>query len=135
MIRFGHPRSPLPDGRYLDDFDESDGDLEFCLRQWRWPESNGEPICPHCGGGQPSVYRSRPIYKCSNCKKQFSITSGTLLAYHKISVEIVAFIIAEMSVNPCAATARKLAAGFDLGEGSAMAALRMLRAANAGAGR
>ncbi|MES9895760.1 MAG: IS1595 family transposase [Candidatus Thiodiazotropha endolucinida] len=50
------------------------------LEQQRWP--NG-PVCPHCGG-DTKVYKmkskaARPgLYKCGDCRKQFTVTVGTL---------------------------------------------------------
>jgi len=50
------------------------------LENTRWP--NG-PICPHCGGAE-KIYRlkgksTRPgLLKCGHCRKQFSVTVGTL---------------------------------------------------------
>ena len=55
--------------------------------QVRWPETNGEPVCPHCGG--LNAYDCRrpngaPRFRCRACGKDFSITSGTLFAFHKL---------------------------------------------------
>lgn len=42
--------------------------------------SNG-PVCPHCGNlGKIYVYKTRDLCKCAECKKQFSITTGTIYA-------------------------------------------------------
>src|SRR3954465_9073796 len=54
------------------------------LEQWRW---NGVPACPHCGGVDP--YKLTPkatskkpgrkgLYKCRACRKQFTVTVGTV---------------------------------------------------------
>lgn len=128
MIRFGKPLSPLPDGRFLDDFENSDSDLEWCFMRWRWPETDGAPVCPNCGARDPIEYRSRPIYKCAACARQYSKTSGTLLAYHKISPEAAAFIAAELSVDPTYEHACNLAASFELHNRSVLSILRVIRA-------
>ncbi|MEW8551660.1 MAG: IS1595 family transposase [Candidatus Thiodiazotropha endolucinida] len=50
------------------------------LEKQRW--SNG-PVCPHCGG-DTKIYQmkskaARPgLYKCGDCRKQFTVTVGTL---------------------------------------------------------
>jgi transposase-like protein len=53
----------------------------------RWPDTNGEAVCPHCGGLDAYEAR-RPSgnlrFRCSACRKDFSITSGTLFASHKL---------------------------------------------------
>jgi len=49
------------------------------VERLRWP--NG-PVCPHCSGTK--VYRlnvantSRRVLKCAGCRKQFSVTVGTI---------------------------------------------------------
>lgn len=50
------------------------------LENTRWPDG---PVCPHCGGTE-KIYRltgksTRPgLLKCGHCRKQFSVTVGTL---------------------------------------------------------
>jgi transposase-like protein len=50
------------------------------LEATRWPDG---PVCPHCGCCE-NIYElngeaHRPgLYKCSACRKQFSVTVGTL---------------------------------------------------------
>ncbi len=57
------------------------------FRNVRWPETNGESVCPHCGGLDAYECR-RPQgalrFRCKACGKDFSITSGTLFASHKL---------------------------------------------------
>jgi len=54
------------------------------LRRMRWPETNGGPICPTCGCAVVYTYRCRRVFKCKACHRQFSVTSGSLLAYRKL---------------------------------------------------
>jgi transposase-like protein len=35
-------------------------------------------VCPRCGGIEPSFYSNRCIYRCSQCKQQFSLKVGTI---------------------------------------------------------
>lgn len=56
------------------------------LEALRWP--NG-PICPHCGvlGGHYRLQgaKQRPgLWKCKDCRKQFSVTVGTVFERSKI---------------------------------------------------
>lgn len=62
--------------------DELEACAIFC--QFRWPETHGEPVCPHCGILRCYVVRARK-FKCSACRREFSITSGTVFAFHKLS--------------------------------------------------
>jgi len=55
------------------------------FRQARWPETDGEPYCPHCGNLR-CYEMSRERYKCSarECKAVFTVTSGTTFASRKL---------------------------------------------------
>jgi transposase-like protein len=55
------------------------------FRKLRWPNTDGEPVCPHCGGVDAYEITTRRRFKCSACGKQFSVTSGTILASRKMS--------------------------------------------------
>jgi len=53
------------------------------FRKIRWSETDGEAVCPHCGCCACYEFKSRAIFKCKACLKQFSLTSGTLFASRK----------------------------------------------------
>ena len=65
----------------------SDADAETMFRKLRWPDTHGEPVCPHCGGLNAYECR-RPNgalrFRCRACRADFTITSGTLFAFHKL---------------------------------------------------
>lgn len=46
-------------------------------------QNGGEPYCPECGCLQARALATRPVWKCSACKHQFSVTSGTIFADRK----------------------------------------------------
>lgn len=60
-------------------FKDADKAREY-LEALRWPEG---PVCPHCGSIDNAYAlngeKHRPgLYKCADCRKQFSVTVGTL---------------------------------------------------------
>lgn len=55
-------------------FSDPDAALQF-LAELRWP---GGVVCPHCKAEKPSFLKSRRIWKCRSCRKQFSIKVGTI---------------------------------------------------------
>src|ERR1043165_6531217 len=72
-------------------FSDEDAAREL-LEQWRW---NGVPTCPHCGGVDP--YKLTPkatskkpgrkgLYKCRACRKQFTVTVGTVFEDSRIPI-------------------------------------------------
>ena len=56
------------------------------LESIRWPDG---PICPHCGvidnATEMNGKAHRPgLYKCRDCRKQFSVTVGTVFERSKV---------------------------------------------------
>jgi transposase-like protein len=63
----------------------------FC--QLRWPETNGEAVCPACGCCETYAITTRRKFKCKACHHQFSVTSGTIFARRKMAfVDLLAAI-------------------------------------------
>ncbi len=67
----------------------TDEEAETAFRLVRWPETSGAPVCPSCGSVK--VYECRrgkgaARWRCAQkeCRADFSITSGTLFASHKL---------------------------------------------------
>ncbi len=68
-------------------FQMKDEEAEMAFRRIRWHETDGQPVCPHCGGIDAYDCRrlkGAPRFRCRACVKDFSITSGTLFASHKL---------------------------------------------------
>jgi transposase-like protein len=65
----------------------SEQEAETTFLNIRWAETAGKPVCPHCEC--PTVYECRrpngaPRWRCKACRADFSVTSGTLFAFHKL---------------------------------------------------
>jgi len=68
-------------------FTMKDDQTEMAFRRIRWADTDGDPVCPHCGGVDAYDCRrlkGAPRFRCRACVKDFSITSGTLFASHKL---------------------------------------------------
>ena len=64
----------------------------FC--ELRWPETDGEAICPKCGCTESYNISTRRKFKCVACHHQFSVTSGTIFASRKLSfTDLLAAIV------------------------------------------
>ena len=68
----------------------TDEEAETMFARIRWPDTNGEPVCPNCACR--AVYnvrrpKSPPRWRCKACNKEFTVTSGTLFAWHKMPVQ------------------------------------------------
>ncbi|MGB7090848.1 MAG: transposase, partial [Methylovirgula sp.] len=65
----------------------SEQDAETIFAAIRWAETEGKPVCPHCGSLEAYDCRrpnGAPRWRCKGCKGDFSLTSGTLFAFHKL---------------------------------------------------
>lgn len=55
-------------------FSDADVCTEF-VAGLRWPSG---PVCPACGGVEHSYLTTRLVWKCKECKKQYSVKVGTI---------------------------------------------------------
>ena len=63
------------------------GDPDVCLSfvaNLRWRHG---PVCPACGGVEPSFLKTRRLWKCRACKKQFSVKVGTIFEDSPIGLD------------------------------------------------
>src|SRR5882724_10285765 len=70
-----------------DMFRMKDEEAEMAFRKVRWADTDGAPVCPHCGGVDAYDCRrlkGAPRFRCRACVKDFTITSGTLFASAKL---------------------------------------------------
>ena len=72
-------------------FRMTDAEAETLFRNVRWPETDGAPVCPNCGG--LNAYECRRAtgslrFRCRECKADFTVTSGTLFASHKLPLRM-----------------------------------------------
>ena len=75
----------------------SDRGAENVFVRVRWPQTDGKPVCPHCGC--QICYDCRrsehqPRWRCKACRADFSPTSGTLFAWHKLPLRTYLMAIA-----------------------------------------
>jgi transposase-like protein len=79
----------------------------------RWPDS--KPVCPHCEC--PTVYECRRPsgalrWRCKACRQDFSVTSGTLFAFHKMPLRsylaAIAIFVNEVKGKSALALSRDL---------------------------
>src|SRR5712671_6249895 len=75
----------------------SDEEAERVFVKLRWSDNDRNAFCPHCGC--LIVYSCRrpngaPRRRCKACRKDFSVTSGTLFASHKLPLKSYLLAIA-----------------------------------------
>jgi transposase-like protein len=72
-------------------------EVERTFARLRWQDNDGNAYCPHCGC--TTVYLARrpngaPRWRCKACRKDFSVTSGTLFAFHKMPLRAYLMAVA-----------------------------------------
>ncbi|MHB1955839.1 MAG: IS1595 family transposase [Sulfobacillus sp.] len=90
-------------------FHDADKAREY-LEALRWP--NG-PICPHCGGTERNILlkgkSTRPgLYKCGDCREQFTVTVGTLFQDSKVPLNKWLMAVYLMSASKKAISSHQL---------------------------
>ena len=100
-------------------FTMKDADAEMAFRRIRWADTNGDPVCPHCGGVDAYDCRrlkGAPRFRCRACVKDFTITSGTLFASHKLPLRCylaaIALFCNEVKGKSALALSRELSVSY-----------------------
>lgn len=120
----------------------TEGDAYRYLEELRWGE---RPLCPHCGSvgehyfltpangrtrktrtGAPS---ERRVWKCRDCRKQFSVLTGTIFHGTKIPVRTWCFLVFEMASSKNGISAREVERKYGLCPRSAWFAMHRIREA------
>jgi transposase-like protein len=65
-------------------FSDKDRAFQFALN-YRWP--NGLVSCPRCGSERHAFIKTRRIWECYGCKKQFSLKVGTIFEDSAITLD------------------------------------------------
>jgi transposase-like protein len=96
------------------------------LEQLRWGD---EPVCPHCGviGGhyflnakgdgrktRTGSVSQRRVWKCKDCRRQFSVLTGTIFHGTKIPVRTWIFVVYEMCASKNGVSAREIERKYEL---------------------
>src|SRR5437763_15980543 len=72
------------------------GEEAFDLfKRVRFAANGGEAFCPHCGCATVYTLTETPIrWKCSACRRKFSVTSGTIFHSRKLAIRDYLAVIA-----------------------------------------
>jgi transposase-like protein len=120
----------------------TEADAYLYLEELRW---NGRPLCPHCESvgehyflnptnGKPRKTRTgapseRRVWKCRDCRKQFSVLTGTIFHGTKIPVRTWCFLVFEMASSKNGISAREVERKYGLCPRSAWFAMHRIREA------
>ncbi len=91
----------------------SDDEALALFRQLRWGEGE-QVVCPHCGMAYRHYCRpTRKIWRCPGCQNDFTVTSGTIFAFHKLLLRL--YLAAAILFTSAVKGTSALQVGRDLG--------------------
>jgi transposase-like protein len=115
-------------------FRTTDGEAETTFKNLRWADTDGAPVCSICGSLDAYEARrpnSSLRFRCKGCKKDFTVTSGTLFASHKLPLKSYLAAIAVFCNEVKGKSALALSRDLGLSYKSAFVLLHKLREAMA----
>lgn len=114
------------------------------LEELRWPD---KPVCPHCGSINDHYFlkpkdevgrrtrtgnvSQRRVWKCKDCRKQFSVLTGTIFHGSKVPVRLWIFVFFEMCSNKNGIAAREIERKYDVSPKTAWFMTQRIREAMA----
>jgi transposase-like protein len=107
----------------------SDDQAHATFRALRWHETGGDPVCPDCGCVAVYEYRTRRLFKCKGCMKQFSVTSGTTFHGRKLAIRDYLMAIAIFANAAKGISALQLGRDLDVSYKTAFVLAHKLREA------
>ena len=66
----------------------TDSQVKRLIRQMRWPDTRGKPVCPFCNHDNAYEMATGRL-KCAACRKLFSETSGTIFHNRKLPLRTI----------------------------------------------
>ncbi len=126
------PGKHYPDGIPLMELADMFPD-EDSARQWFEDQvwRNGQRTCPRCGGaGTRPVPHARPMpYHCSDCRKYFSVRTGTALERSKVPLRKWAFAVYICAASLKGVSSLKLHRDLNVTQKTAWSMLHRIREA------
>ncbi|BEV09620.1 IS1595 family transposase [Asticcacaulis sp. DW145] len=107
----------------------SDDQAFEAFKAIRWSDNGGEPYCHKCGCVAVYKYATRKVFKCKACNAQFSVTSGTIFASHKLSLRDILSAIAIFTNGAKGYSALQLSRDLDVQYKTAFVMAHKLREA------
>src|SRR3954454_18230591 len=108
----------------------SDEEAFAVLQRVRFAANDGNPYCPACGCIKVCTLAETPVrWKCSACRKKFSVTSGTIFHSRKLSVRDYLAVIALFCNGVKGTSSLQMSRDMNINPKSAFVLLHKLREA------
>ncbi len=102
------------------------------FQQVRFAANNGDAYCPHCGVTKDYTLNEPSLlvrWKCSACRKKFSVTSGTIFHSRKLAIRDYLAVIALFCNGVKGTSALQMSRDMNINPKSAFVLLHKLREA------
>ena len=108
----------------------SDEEAFATFRRIRFAANAGEPFCPRCGAVKVYTLAETPVrWKCSACRKKFSVTSGTIFHSRKLTIRDYLAVIALFCNGVKGTSSLQMSRDMNINPKSAFVLLHKLREA------
>jgi transposase-like protein len=108
----------------------SDEEAFAVFRRVRFAANGGEPYCPHCGTLKVYTLSEAPVrWKCSGCRRKFSVTSQTIFHSRKLSIRDYLAVIALFVNGVKGVSSLQMSRNMNIGAKSVFVMLHKLREA------
>jgi transposase-like protein len=108
----------------------SDEEAFAVFQRVRFAANDGNPFCPACGCVKVYTLDEAPMrWKCSGCRKKFSITSGTIFHSRKLAIRDYLAVIALFCNGVKGTSALQMSRTMDINPKTAFVLLHKLREA------
>ncbi len=120
----------------------TEADAYEFLEELRWGD---RPVCPHCGSIRKPYFlkpkdgssrktrtgsaSQRRVWKCADCRKQFSVLTGTIFHGSKVPIRTWVFVIFDMASSKNGVSAREIERKYGLTAKTAWFMLHRIREA------
>ena len=92
--------------------DEESAEKFFTER--RWGKNGRKRFCPHCGSVRTVTAKDRMPYRCKDCRKRFSVRTGSILAESNIPLHKWLMAMYLLNTNLKGVSSMKLARDLDV---------------------
>src|SRR3954447_16578543 len=108
----------------------SDEEAIAMFQRVRFAANDGNPFCPACGCVKVYTLTETPVrWKCSACRKKFSVTSGTIFHSRKLAIRDYLAIVALFANGVKGTSALQMSRDMNINPKSAFVLLHKLREA------
>lgn len=122
----------------------TEGDAYVFMERMRWGTDNEGLTCPHCGNEKAyflnpangvnrktrtGAASERRVWKCAACRKQFSVTTGTIFHGSKVPLRTWLFVVFAMCSSKNGISAREIERTYGLTAKTAWFVLHRIREA------